>query len=84
MADCIAKGAKALVGGEFPHPLNQEGGFFFPPTVLTEVTTDMAPFAEETFGPVAPLFRFKTEAEVVHMANDTQFGLAGLVSYVSY
>ncbi len=78
MADCIAKGAKPIVGGgSNPHPLNKEGGFFFQPTVLTDVTTAMAPFGEETFGPVAPLFRFKTEVEAIQMANNTQFGLAG-------
>ncbi|HEX3882421.1 MAG TPA: aldehyde dehydrogenase family protein, partial [Stellaceae bacterium] len=49
---------------------------FFEPTVLTEVTTDMMITREETFGPVAPLYRFKTEDEAVKMANDTEFGLA--------
>ena len=72
VADARSKGARVLVGGE-PHAL---GGLFFQPTVLTEVTGDMRIAAEETFGPVAPLFRFKTEAEVIDMANDTEFGLA--------
>ena len=49
---------------------------FFEPTVLTDVTTDMVIASEETFGPVAPLFRFKTEDEAIAMANDTEFGLA--------
>jgi succinate-semialdehyde dehydrogenase/glutarate-semialdehyde dehydrogenase len=49
---------------------------FFEPTVLTDVTTDMVITKEETFGPVAPLYRFKTEAEAIKMANDTEFGLA--------
>jgi succinate-semialdehyde dehydrogenase/glutarate-semialdehyde dehydrogenase len=70
--DATEKGAKILVGGK-RHAL---GGRFFEPTVLTDVTPAMAVAREETFGPVAPLFRFKTEAEVVALANDTEFGLA--------
>ena len=70
--DAQEKGAKVLVGGK-RHAL---GGRFYEPTVLTEVTPQMAVAREETFGPVAPLFRFKTEAEAVAMANDTEFGLA--------
>jgi succinate-semialdehyde dehydrogenase/glutarate-semialdehyde dehydrogenase len=73
--DALAKGAKIAVGGR-PHAL---GGTFFEPTVLTGVTTAMACAREETFGPVAPLFRFRTEAEAIHMANDTEFGLASYV-----
>ena len=61
-----------LVGGK-RHAL---GGLFFEPTVLTDVTTSMKVTSEETFGPVAPLFRFKTEEEAIAMANDTEFGLA--------
>ncbi len=72
VADATAKGAKVAVGGG-RHAL---GGTFFEPTVLTEVTTDMKVTHEETFGPVAPLFRFKTEEQVIEMANDTEFGLA--------
>jgi succinate-semialdehyde dehydrogenase/glutarate-semialdehyde dehydrogenase len=53
-----------------------QGGSFFEPTVLTDVTTDMVITKEETFGPVAPLYRFKTDAEAIKMANDTEFGLA--------
>jgi succinate-semialdehyde dehydrogenase/glutarate-semialdehyde dehydrogenase len=68
----VKKGAKVVVGGK-RHAL---GGSFFQPTVLANVTTDMAVTREETFGPVAPLFRFKTEAEAIRMANDTEFGLA--------
>lgn len=52
------------------------GSNFFAPTVLTGATTDMQIFREETFGPVAPLFRFKTEEEVIQQANDTEYGLA--------
>ncbi|HTV90075.1 MAG TPA: NAD-dependent succinate-semialdehyde dehydrogenase, partial [Stellaceae bacterium] len=72
IADAVRKGAKVTVGGH-RHAL---GGSFFEPTVLTDVTTDMVITKEETFGPVAPLYRFKTEAEAVTMANDTEFGLA--------
>jgi succinate-semialdehyde dehydrogenase/glutarate-semialdehyde dehydrogenase len=70
--DATEKGAKVLLGGK-RHAL---GGRFFEPTILTDVTPAMAIAREETFGPVAPLFRFKTEAEVVALANDTEFGLA--------
>ena len=52
------------------------GGRFFEPTILTGVTTAMAVAREETFGPVAPIFRFKTEGEAIALANDTEFGLA--------
>jgi len=72
IADATKKGAKILVGGK-RHAL---GGRFFEPTILTDVTPAMAVGREETFGPVAPLFRFKTEAEAVALANDTEFGLA--------
>jgi succinate-semialdehyde dehydrogenase/glutarate-semialdehyde dehydrogenase len=72
VADALAKGARVLLGGK-PHAL---GGHFFEPTVITGVTADMRVAREETFGPLAPLFRFKDEAEVIAMANDTEFGLA--------
>jgi succinate-semialdehyde dehydrogenase/glutarate-semialdehyde dehydrogenase len=72
VADATAKGATVTLGGK-PHRL---GGTFYEPTILTGVTADMAVATEETFGPVAPLFRFETEAEVVAAANDTEFGLA--------
>lgn len=72
IADALAKGA-ALVAGGKRHAL---GGSFFEPTVLTDVKPDMMIAREETFGPVAPLFRFKTEAEAIRLANDTEFGLA--------
>ena len=71
--DAVSRGAKVEVGGN-PHAL---GGTFFEPTVLTGVNTTMKVTREETFGPVAPLFRFKDEAEAIRMANDTEFGLAG-------
>src|SRR5258706_1929644 len=70
--DALSKGAKILAGGH-RHAL---GGRFFEPTVLTDVTPQMAVAHEETFGPVAPLFRFKTEADAIALANDTKFGLA--------
>ena len=72
IADALAKGAKIALGGK-RHAL---GHSFFEPTILTNVTQDMAVAREETFGPMAPLFRFKTEEEVVQYANDTEFGLA--------
>jgi len=72
IADAVAKGAKIAAGGK-RHAL---GGSFFEPTILTGVTPQMAVAKEETFGPLAPLFRFKTEEEVIKMANDTEFGLA--------
>jgi succinate-semialdehyde dehydrogenase/glutarate-semialdehyde dehydrogenase len=72
IADAVGKGATVVHGGK-RHAL---GGTFFEPTVLTDVTPDMLIAREETFGPVAPLFRFETEAEAIRMANDTEFGLA--------
>ena len=72
IADAIAKGARVLTGGK-RHALGQS---FFEPTVLADVTAAMAVAKEETFGPLAPLFRFDTEDQVVAMANDTEFGLA--------
>lgn len=72
VSDAVAGGAKVLVGGK-SHAL---GGLFFEPTVMTEVKPSMLVSREETFGPVAPLFRFKTEQEVVELANNTEFGLA--------
>ena len=75
IADAVGKGAKVLAGGN-RHAL---GRTFFEPTVLTEVTPVMNVAREETFGPLAPLFRFRDEAEAVQMANDTEFGLAAYV-----
>ncbi|SEB25256.1 NADP-dependent succinate-semialdehyde dehydrogenase [Variovorax sp. YR216] len=72
IADALAKGGKVLTGGK-RHPLGQT---FFEPTVVANASTDMLVAREETFGPLAPLFRFRTDAEVVQMANDTEFGLA--------
>src|ERR1700678_2819127 len=72
VADAVSKGAKVTAGGK-RHSL---GGTFYEPTILTGVTHQMLVAREETFGPVAPLFKFKTEAEAIKMANDTEFGLA--------
>ncbi|MEP3946208.1 NAD-dependent succinate-semialdehyde dehydrogenase [Ascidiaceihabitans sp.] len=72
IADATGKGAVVTLGGK-PHAL---GGTFYEPTILTGLTSDMAVATEETFGPVAPLFKFDTEAEVIAAANDTEFGLA--------
>ena len=72
LADATAKGARILTGGR----RHARGGTFFEPTVLAGVTTAMRVAREETFGPVAPLFRFDTEAQAVEMANATEFGLA--------
>lgn len=72
LADAVSKGAQVLTGGQ-RHVL---GGTFFEPTVITEAKPGMLLAKEETFGPLAPLFRFKDEADVIQMANDTEFGLA--------
>ena len=71
IADALSKGARTLTGGE-RHGL---GGTFFQPTVLADVDTQMKIATEETFGPVAPLFRFSTEEQAIALANDTQYGL---------
>ena len=72
IADAKSKGARVLTGGA-RHAL---GGTFFQPTVIADATTSMLVASEETFGPVAPLFRFKSEAEAIALANATEFGLA--------
>jgi succinate-semialdehyde dehydrogenase/glutarate-semialdehyde dehydrogenase len=73
VADALSKGAKIRLGGK----KHERGGLFFQPTVLTDVTPDMIVSREETFGPVAPLIRFKSEDEAVRLANNSEFGLAG-------
>jgi len=70
--DAVDKGARVVAGGQ-RHEL---GGTFYEPTILADVTQDMKVAREETFGPVAPLFRFKDDEEVIRLANDTEFGLA--------
>jgi succinate-semialdehyde dehydrogenase/glutarate-semialdehyde dehydrogenase len=72
VSDALAHGARVVVGGH-RHKL---GGRFFEPTVLADVTPSMMLAREETFGPVAPLFKFKTDADAIRLANDTEFGLA--------
>jgi succinate-semialdehyde dehydrogenase/glutarate-semialdehyde dehydrogenase len=72
MADATSKGARVVEGGK-SHEL---GGLFYQPTVVSGVTADMAFAREEIFGPVAPVFKFTTEDEVIRFANDTEFGLA--------
>jgi succinate-semialdehyde dehydrogenase/glutarate-semialdehyde dehydrogenase len=72
IADALAQGASIITGGK----RHTRGGNFFEPTVLSNVPRDAKIFGEETFGPVAPLFRFKTEEEAIKLANDAEFGLA--------
>jgi succinate-semialdehyde dehydrogenase/glutarate-semialdehyde dehydrogenase len=72
IADAVTKGARIILGGK-RHAL---GGSFFEPTILSDVTPQMLVAKEETFGPLAPVFKFSTEAEAIRMANDTEFGLA--------
>ena len=72
IADAVGKGAKIALGGK-RHSL---GGSFFEPTIIIDVTPEMLVAREETFGPLAPVFRFSTDAEAIKMANDTEFGLA--------
>lgn len=72
IADALAKGGTLVYGGD-SHSL---GGSFFTPTIIGNATTDMKVATEETFGPLAPIFKFKDEAEAIAMANDTEFGLA--------
>lgn len=74
--DAISKGAKRLLGGERVRTALADGPFYYAPTVLGDAHRDMQLFAEETFGPVVPLFRFGTEEQAIQMANDTPFGLA--------
>jgi succinate-semialdehyde dehydrogenase / glutarate-semialdehyde dehydrogenase len=73
VANALDHGAKVILGGK----RHERGGLFFQPTVLTNVSRDMLVSHEETFGPVAPLIRFKTEQEVIDLANDSEFGLSG-------
>jgi succinate-semialdehyde dehydrogenase/glutarate-semialdehyde dehydrogenase len=72
ISDALAKGARVVTGGR----RHEKGGQFFQPTVLADMTPAMKITREETFGPVAPLYRFKTEKELLDLANDTEYGLA--------
>jgi succinate-semialdehyde dehydrogenase/glutarate-semialdehyde dehydrogenase len=74
VADATAKGAKIETGGKIPD--GSQKGYWFEPTVLSNVTTNMLAYQQETFGPIAPIFKFKTEDEVLALANDTEYGLA--------
>ncbi|GAA0433716.1 NADP-dependent succinate-semialdehyde dehydrogenase [Lentibacillus halophilus] len=76
VTDAVQKGAKVVVGGQRPQSETFQKGSFYEPTVLTEVDETMLISYEETFGPVAPIFSFKTEEEVISKANSTPFGLA--------
>ena len=73
VADAVGKGAKVVLGGK----RHERGGLFFQPTVIADVTPEMLVSHEETFGPVAPLIRFKTEEDAIRLANASEFGLAG-------
>jgi len=73
VSDALGKGAHVLLGGK----RHEKGGLFFQPTVITGVTPEMIVSYEETFGPVAPLIRFKTEEDAIRLANNTEFGLSG-------
>jgi succinate-semialdehyde dehydrogenase/glutarate-semialdehyde dehydrogenase len=72
ISDALEHGARVITGGK----RHEKGGQYFYPTVLADVKTDMKITHEETFGPVAPLYRFKTEQELIDLANDTPYGLA--------
>ena len=72
LADAVDRGAVIVAGGK-PH---ENGGTMFEPTVISNVDTSMKMASEETFGPLAPVFKFKTEDEAINLANDTEFGLA--------
>ncbi len=72
MQDSVAKGAKVLHGGHVHHELNANGGLFHVPTILSGVTRDMLPYHQETFGPLLPLIKFRTEEEAIEIANDSE------------
>ncbi len=72
MKDSLAKGAQITTGGTVHHELNAQGGLFHHPTVLTGITKDMLPYTQETFGPLLPLIKFRTEEEAVAIANDSE------------
>ena len=81
VTDACSNGAQVVMGGQQDSALN---GNFYPPTILTDVTPDARVFSEEIFGPVAPVFKFSTEAEAVELANDTEFGLASYIYTQDY
>jgi succinate-semialdehyde dehydrogenase / glutarate-semialdehyde dehydrogenase len=71
--ESVAAGARILIGGPADPEMNRTGGTFYQPTVLVDMTQNMTPFQEETFGPIAPLMRFKTEEEAIIIANNTKY-----------
>jgi succinate-semialdehyde dehydrogenase/glutarate-semialdehyde dehydrogenase len=79
VSDAVDKGAKVVTGGSRLVDDEHANGYFFAPTVLTDVTADMDIYRQETFGPLAPIVEFEDEADVIRMANDTTYGLASYV-----
>jgi len=79
VTDALEKGATLVCGGKRLADNNLDKGFFYAPTVLSDVTPEMLIYREETFGPVAPIISFDSEESVLHMANDTRYGLASYV-----
>jgi succinate-semialdehyde dehydrogenase/glutarate-semialdehyde dehydrogenase len=79
VSDALLKGAQLKVGGERMRGGNFDGGFFFPPTLVTDVTADMDIYREETFGPIAAVTTFEDEQQAIEMANDTAYGLASYI-----
>jgi succinate-semialdehyde dehydrogenase/glutarate-semialdehyde dehydrogenase len=79
VSDALEKGAELLSGGSEPEGESYEKGYFFQPTVLGEADHSMRVMREETFGPVAPIMKFKTLEEAVALANDSEYGLAAYV-----
>ena len=75
--DAVAKGATLLFGGSVPKSF--ESGYWFSPTILVDVTTEMAVFKEEIFGPIAPIMKFNSDEEVLKLANSTEYGLASYI-----
>lgn len=73
MQESVAQGAAILLGGVADADMNRGGATFYPPTILLNMTEEMTPFREETFGPVAPLMKFKTEDEAIAIANNTKY-----------
>ena len=74
--DAISKGAKVITGGRRPAKL---AGYFYEPTIITNITSDMRAWKEEIFGPVLPVRQFKTETEAIALANDTEYGLGSYI-----
>ncbi|WP_028578732.1 NAD-dependent succinate-semialdehyde dehydrogenase [Desulfogranum japonicum] len=77
--DAVSRGAKCLCGGQRLMEAGMDKGYFYAPTLLTEVTPDMLIYKEETFGPVAPIITFNDQDDIISMANDTEYGLAAYI-----